>query len=418
MAFIPRPVEPDAALESLPLEETGEDDLPSNTNLFKAGSPSDERRTSLSIRTVLPVVTNNNGGELPWEPSPPDWNTSSVNSTHREIITVPSRMLQGFQSKDLRRSNETRTRGGTMFKRNGPGGSSRIGSAPQRADSFCQNFLSYSPTSRVPTNSRASMGKPAVRGKSTPSTAKVRSSRNSTSPKLRRDIFKLSPSLRNSHSLATMPRDRATENTPSVFSIYSNNSVLTSPWDDLRPTYPDHGRTTTPNVFGLPPPVTTPRNLATEYTPTLASVLSHYLAPTSPGGHSQREETYLDHARTTTHSASENDHSTEAGPTPYILHPSVPTPVVARFQDFSTFWSPRDISSGNNASFAAGGPNVPVMRSASQFRKTVQRSGERTVHRASVVPIKGDPFLRRGSDGQVLDKTQWWGLVKSAATKP
>lgn len=367
---MPRPVEPDAALESLPLEETGDDDSPSNINRFKAGNLSDERRTSLfSIRTGLPVVTYNNEGELPGESPPPDWNTSPVNSAHRERTTVPPRIFHGFQSKKVRRSNETRTRGGTI---SAPGESSQIDFAPQRADLFCQNFLTYSPTSRVPTYSRASMGKPAVRGKSTP-TVKVRSSRNSTSPKLRRDLFKLSPSLRNSSSLPTIPRDRATENTPSVFSVYSNNSVLTSPWDDLRPTYPDHARATTPS---LPPPVTTPRKLATEYTPTLDSVLSHYLAPTSPGGHSQREETYPDHARTTTpyvdpsHSAPANGHSTEAGPTPYILHPSVPTPVVARFQDLSTFWGPRDISSRNNASFAARGSNAPVMRSASQFRKT------------------------------------------------
>jgi len=202
-----------------------------------------------------------------------------------------------------------------------------------------------------------------------------------------------SPSLR----VVTMPRDCATEHAQTVFSVHSNNSVLTSPWDDSPPTY-NHARTTTPDVFDLPPPVTTPHDLATEYTPTLYSAFSHYLAPTSPEDYSQTEETYPDHARTMTpnvdpsYSALASGHcdSIEVGPTPYVLHPSVPTPVVARFQDLSAYWGPKDISSGNDALFAAGRSSAPP------FRRTVQRHGL----------------------GEGMDRTQWWGLVRSAATKP
>jgi hypothetical protein len=366
MAFIPRPVELDAALESLPLAGTEEDVLPSNPDWFKAGSPTDERRTSLSpIGTELPVITYNNGGELPGES---DRNASPANSIHREMITLePPHLWHGFQSKNSRHSNENRTRGGTISTRNAPGGSTSFGPVPQHADPFCRKFFSYSPTPRVPIYSRASMIRPAVGRKNTPA-AKVRPNRTSTFPKLLHDASSPIP-LRNSPSLVTMPRDHATEYTPTVFSVPSNNSVPTPPWDDSPPTYPDHARTTTPNVYPFP-------------------------------------------------SAPANVLSIEVQPTPYTLLPSVPTPDVARFQDLSAFWGPKDISSGNNASFSTGGSNAPLMRSVSQFRRTVQRSGGSTTHGASMPPVPEVPFLRRGSDGQVLDQTQWWGLVNSAATKP
>jgi hypothetical protein len=328
MAFIPRPAEPEAALESLPLAGTEQDVLPSNPDWFKAGSPTDERRTSLSpspIGTGLPVVTYSNGGELPGES---DRNTSP----------------------------------------NAPGGgSTSIGSVPQHADPFCRKFFSYSPTSRVPIYSRAPMVRPAVERKNIP-VAKVRPNRTSTFPKPLHNASSPTP-LRNSPSLVTIPHGRATEYPPTVFSVLSNNSVLTSPWYDPPPTYPDPARTTTPNEYSL-------------------------------------------------HSAPANVLSIEVEPTPYALLPSVPTPDVARFQDPSAFWGPKDTSSGNNASFATGGSNAPLMRSVSQPRRTVQRSGVGTAHHASMPPVKEVPFLRRGSDGEVLDQTQWWGLVRSAATKP
>jgi hypothetical protein len=359
MAVIPRPVEPEAALESLPLAETERDDLPSNPDRFKTGSPTDERRTPPSPITTagLPALTYNNGGQLPGgSSSPADRNASTLNNIYREPerITV-ERPRQGFQSRNSGHTgnNENRTRGGTISStRNAPGGRTSIaGPVRPRPGQFSRKFLTYSPTA-----------------------ARVRTSQTSTLPKLRHNA--LSPlviPLRNSRSLMAMPRDRAPEYTPTAFSVVSrNDSVLTPPWD-LQPTYPGRARTTTPEVY-----------------------------------YSQ--------------SGTEDVHSVEAGPTPYVLHPSVPTPRSARFQDLSAFWGPaNDISSGNNESFATGGPkspNAPIIRSVSQPRRTVQRSGVGTAHRASIHHVPEVPFLRRGSDGQVLDQTQWWGLVRSAATKP
>jgi hypothetical protein len=347
------------------------DDLPSSPERLKARN--DEWRTSLTpIRTGPPVVTynnGNNGGELPRVSLPPDRNTFPVNSSHGEIITLePAHLWHGSRGINPRHSDGNRMRGGTMSTRNAlPGGSTSIGSVPQRADSFSQKFSSYSPTSRVPLSSRASMIRPAVAGESTPA-AKVRPNRTSTFPELLHNTSSPIP-LRNSPSLTTMPRNRTTEYMPTVS---SNNSVVTPPWDDSPPTYSDHARTTTPNVYS-----------------------SHYA-----------------------HSALV--HPIVVEPTPYALLPSVPTPVVARFQDRSAFWDPKDISSGSNASFATGGSNTPHMRSAgvSQPRRTVQHSGTGTAHRVNMPPVKEVHFVRRGSDGQVPDQTQWWGLVRSAATKP
>jgi hypothetical protein len=376
MAFIPRPVDPEAALESLPLARTR---LPSNPDLFKAGSPTDERRAPLSpIRTGLPVVTYNNAGnagELSGESLSPDCNTSQANIINREAITPePPHLWQGFPSKHSSHGNEDRTRGGTISTRNAPGGfgGSTSGSVPQRADSFGQKYLSYSPTSsRVPVRSRASMIRPAVGGKSTPA-AKFRPNRISI-PKPRHDALPPIP-LRNPPSLVTMPRDHAIEypRAPRVFPALSNNSALIPPWDDSQPTSPEQALITTPDVYSF-------------------------------------------------HPAPENVHSVMVEPPPYVLLPSVSTPRVERFQDLSAFWgpsSPRDTSAGNNASFVAGGSNAPPVRSASQPRRTVQRPGEGTTHHAGNPPVKKVRFSRRSSDEQVLDQTQWWGLVRGAATKP
>jgi hypothetical protein len=229
MAFIPRPVEPEAALESLPLAKTEEDVLPSNPDRFKAGSPTDQRRSSLfPISTGLPVVTYNNGDELPGESD--RRNTSPVNSIHREIIAPePPHLWHGFQSKNSRHSNENRTHDGTISTRNAPGGSTNInqGSVPQHADSFSRKFFSYSPNPRVPIYSRASMIRPPVGRKNTPA-AKVRPNQTSTFPKPLHDVSSPIP-LRNLPSVVTIPRDHATGYTPTVFSVPSNNSVLTPP---------------------------------------------------------------------------------------------------------------------------------------------------------------------------------------------
>jgi hypothetical protein len=371
MAFIPRPVDPEAALEFLPLARTEGNVLPSNHDWLKAGSPTNERRrTSLPpIRTGLPVVTYNNGGELP-ESSSPDRNTPPVNSIRREVIPLqPPHLWQGFESKNSTQSNKNRTRGETIPTRNAPGGSTSIGSVPHRADSFGQKYSSYSPTSRrVPIHPRAPMSRPAEGGKNTHA-AKVWPNRASTFPKPRQDALPPIP-LRNSRSLKIMPHDRATEYPPRVFSAPSDNSVLPPPWDDSQPTYPDHARTTTPDVYSFLP-------------------------------------------------APQNVHTVVVEPPPYGLLPSVPSPRVERFEDPSVFWGPSDTSSGNNAPFATGGSNAPLVSRVSQARRTAQLPGEGTVHYAGMLPpVRKVRFLRRSSDGQVLDQTQWWGLVRGAASKP
>ena len=380
MAFIPHPVEPDseAVLESLQVVGTEMDALPSNPDQLKARSPTDERRTSLTfIRTELPVVTysseDNRGEQRQRGVSlPPGRNTSplAVNSSHREAITQePPHVWLGFQGRNPGYSNGNLMRSGTMSTRDAPsGGSTGIGSVPQRhgANSFSQKFSSYSPTPRVPIPSPASMIRRAVGGNNALA-AKVRPNQNSTFPKLLRDTSSESPiPLRNSPSLVTMPRDRTPEYMPTVF---NNNSAVTPPWNDSPPTYRDHAQTTTPNVYSLHPAPASVRPIEVE-------------------------------------------------PTPYALLPSVPDPVVARSKDPSAFWGPKDISSENNASFATGGPNAPLMRSVSRPRRIVQHSGAGATHHVKMPPINEVPFVRRGSDGQVTDQTQWWSLVAGAAARP
>lgn len=247
MAFIPRLVEPEATLESLPLAGTKEDVfLPSSPDWSKdGGSLTGERRTSPPpFSTGLPVITYNNGVELPGESN---HHTSLVNSVHREIITPePPYLWHGSQSKNSRPGNENRTRGGTISTRNAPGGSS-IGSAPQHADSFSRKFLSYSPTSQVPIYSRSPTIGPALGGQNIPS-AKIKPNRTTALPKPLHDA---SPPI----ALRTMARDHATENSPTVFPVLSNNPVPTSPWGDSPPTHPDHARTTMPNVYSSHSPL-------------------------------------------------------------------------------------------------------------------------------------------------------------------
>lgn len=374
MAFIPRPVDPEARLESLPLEWTKGDVLPSNPDRLKAGSPSDERRRPPlpPVRIGLPVVTYNNGGELPGESSSPDRNTPPLNNIRREAIPLePPPIWQGFESKNSRHGNESRTRGGTISTRNAPGGSTSIGSVPHGTDSFTQKYSSYSPvSSRVPIHPRAPMIRPAEGGntRNTPA-ARVWPNRVSTFPKLRQVALPPIP-LRDSPSLDTIPRDRATEYPPRVFSALSNTSVLALPRDDSQPTYPDPARTTTLEAYSF-------------------------------------------------HPASENVHSVVVDPPPYVLLPSVPTPRVERFEDLGSFWGPNDTSAGNNASSATGGSDAPMARSVSPPRGTAQGQGEGTAHHAGVIPpVKRVRFVRRSSDDQVLDQTQWWDLVRGAASKP
>jgi len=172
-----------------------------------------------------------------------------------------------------------------------------------------------------------------------------------------------------------------------------------------------------------PPPVTMPRDRATEYTSTLHSILSHYSDPASPGDHSQLEQTYPDGARTATnsvysfHSSAASVHSMWVESTPSVPPPPVPALDIAHFRGHSSFLGPKDPSSGNNASFVAGS-NAPLKRKVSEPSRTVQHYGELSAHQSYVSPVEESPLSRRGSDGQVLDPTQWRRLVLSAAAKP
>ena len=138
---IPRPVES--------LQRTKDDDLPSNTGWFMAGSPTaDERRPFLSsARTEL--VTYNNElqeGLLSW-----NHNVSPVNNIYRETIALePPRV--NWQNSEIRNSthnNETCSHGGTIYMRNTPGGCTDSDSGSQHigrfsSDSFRDSSFSQS----------------------------------------------------------------------------------------------------------------------------------------------------------------------------------------------------------------------------------------------------------------------------------
>jgi hypothetical protein len=362
VAFIPRPVES--------LLETEEDDAPLTPASFKAGSPSDELRTvsfySIDSRTGL--VSYNNGGELSEASLSPDWDSSPVKGAHRETITVgPPHLWQSFQRPNLRHSNDPSTCGGVMSMRNAPRERASVVSGPQRVDSVYRNpFYDPSP-SPVPTYSPASKIRPGVGGEN--STAEDRPSPSSAFSELKHDA--LSP-------------------------ISLPNSPL---------------------------PVTTPSGPATEYMPALYFTLSQYSTRASSGDHSQLEQTYPDSARTATprvhsfHSSAASVHSMWAESTPLVIPPLVLAPDIARFRGFSSILDRKDSPSGNNASFAARGSVAPLNLKVSEPSRTVQYHGELSGHHSSIPPIKESPFARRGSDGQVLDETQWWRLVLNAAGK-
>jgi len=170
--------------------------------------------------------------------------------------------------------------------------------------------------------------------------------------------------------------------------------------------------------------VTTPRDRAAEYTPTLYSILSHYSVPGS-GDHSQREEqTHPDSPRTARpsvysfHSSAASVHSVWEESTPHVPPPPVLALDIARFRGPGSFLGPKNPSLGNHASFAARPSSVPLKRKVSEpSRTTVPHYGDHSAHRSYIPPVKASPFPRRGSDGQVLDQTQWWQLVLSAAAK-
>jgi hypothetical protein len=354
MAFIPRPAES--------LQGTEEVNPPLTPASFIAGSPTNELRNSsfYSIDSRTGFVTYNNGGKSP------DRTPSPVNSAHGETITMgPPRLWHGFESPNLKHSNNTY--GGTMSMRNAPTEHTSVISGPQRVDPFHHNPLGNPSPPPASIYSPASMIRPDVGGKNS-SIAENRLHQPSAFPGLKREA--LSPISRR----------------------------------------------------GSPPPVTTPRDLATEYTPSLYSVLNHYPVPASPGDHSQLEQTYPDRTRKATPSIS-TLHSSAASVHPMWVEPTPPplpvlTPDIARFEGSSSYLSPKDPSSRNNASFATSGLNAPLTPEFSEPHRTMQHYGAHWAHQSHHPPVKESSISRRGRDEQVLDQTQWRRLVLSAAAKP
>jgi hypothetical protein len=314
MAFIPLPAES--------LQETEEVNAPPTPASFEAGSPTDERRFSsfYSVDSRTGFVTYYNGGNSP------DCTPSPVNSSHGETITMgPPRLWHGFESRDMRHSNNTP--GETMSMRNAPTEHSSVVSGPRRVDSFHHNPLGNPSPPPASINSGPSMIRPGLG---------------------RKNLF--------------IAENRLYQ--PSAFPGLTR--------DALSPT----------SFHGSPPPVITPRDLATEYTPTLYSVLNHYTVPASPGGHSQREQTYPDRTRkvlpsiSTFHSSAASVHPMWTEATPHKPPAPVLNPDIARFRGSSPYLGP---SSGNNAPFATSGSNAPLTPKLSEPHRTIQHYGALSV---------------------------------------
>ena len=365
MAFIPRPVDSSPGIEEV--------DAPTSPASFHVGSPTDKQLSmsfySFDARTGL--VTYNNGSKLPEESLSLNSNPSSVNGAHRESITMePPRLWQSFPSPNLRHSNETSTYGGTKASstRSVPRERAGVVSRSLRVDTFYRNPFGDS-----------------------------------------------SPSPNSIYSRASM-----------IGRVGRKNSSIPNDGPDLPPAYsePKHDTLSPIPLLSSPHPVTSPRNRATEYTPTLYSILDHYTFPESPEDHSQGEQEYPDKARPSSvhsfHSSAASVHSMWAESAPHVLPPLVLTPDIARFRDFSPYLGPEDLSWGNNTSFAARGSVAPLgpLRKFSEPGRTVQRYGEFSAHRSYIPSVKESHFSRRGSDRQALDEPQWWRLVLTAAAKP
>jgi hypothetical protein len=284
---------------------------------------------------------------------------SSVNSADDETITMgPPHLSLGFERPNLRPNNNTY--GGTMSMRNAPTEHTSAFSGPRRVDPSHHNLLGNPSPPPTSTYSRA---RPGVGGKNS-TIAKNRLNQSPAFPGLKRDA--------------------------------------------LSPISPD----------GSPPPVTTPYNLATEYTPTPYSPLSHYLVPASPGDYSQREQTYLDRARMSTpsvysfHSSAASVHPVWVEPTPHIP----PLPDIAHFRGSIAYSGLMELSSGDGASFATSGSNAPLTPKLSEPHRPMQHYGAPWAHQSHHPPVKESSFNRRGSD--LLDQTQWRQLILNAAAKP
>ena len=345
-----------------------EDDEPSSPASFNVGSPTEKRAVSFySIDSRTGLVTFKNGGERSEEPLSSDGSPSPVYSAHGETVNVgPPHLWHSFPSPNPMPSNVTSTYGGTTSTRSAR---ADVVSEPLRVDTAYRN--PFGGPSPVSVYSRASM-------------------------------TKFGAGRENTYIAGDKP------NPSSAFSELKHDALSPVP------------------LLNSPPPVSSPRDRATDYTPTLYSILNHYNFPESPVDHSQREQEYSDSARKATpsvysfHSSAASVHSMWAESTPHILPPLVLAPDIAHFRGFSSYFGPTDPSPGNNTSFTARGSIAPLRpkRKFSEPGRTLQRYGDLSAHQSCIPPVKESHFSRRGSDGPVLDEPQWWRLVFSAAAKP
>lgn len=354
MAFIPRSV------ESLPGEE--EDDVPPSPASFGTGSPTDEERhTSFySIDSRTGLVTYKDQGALLDVALSPDSGSTPISRAFQETITEgPARHLQGFQNSPiLSLSHDNSTNDGTISWGDTPGDRTSVGSGPQRVELLFQSGPFRDPTSPPSSiNSQASMIRTGVGGEVSP-LSKDRSDR--TSPSI---------PLRNPPTLVTTQRDRATEYTPSFYSIHHHHHSLPTPFESdskPEPTSPDHLQAMTPSAYSF-------------------------------------------------HSLAASVHSKWAEPTSHTMPPPALTPGVPRFREPIAFWGLTGLT--YVAPFGAWGSKPGLVRKISEPTGTMQRFSGDVVRQPTDLHVKESPFPRRGSDGQVWDRTQWERLVLSAAGK-
>jgi hypothetical protein len=366
IAFSPRPV------ESLPEPESEENEkVPLSPASFGAGSPIDEwRRMSpfYSIDSHTGLVTYNDKTVLQDESSfSPDRDSNPVNEAQQETITVgPPRISLGFRSPGLRLGHKGSMNNDMISTRETPGDRANAVSRPQRVESFQSNPF------RDPMSPPVSV-----------------------------------------HSLALTNRT----------GVGGETSYISEDRPILSPAFPEptHRALSPIALRDSPPLLTTRRDRTVEYTPVLSSTLSHYPPPVSFGSSAQ-QQTPPDRAQAATpgarsfHSLAVSVHSKWAASSPHAPPPPALTPGTALFRGHSVSSGLKNTSSAYNAPFGTWGSKPGLRRQVSEPSRSLRRFSENTAHR-SYTPHAKETFPRRGSDGQVLDRTQWQQLVLNAAAK-
>lgn len=351
MAFIPRPAE----------SFLGGEDVPPSPASFGMGSPADEEKHtsfySIDSRTGL-VTYKDQGALLDAAAHSPGSDSTPISGAHQEtIVKGPPRLLQRFQnSRILSFSRDNSANDGTISRRDTRRDRTSVVSELQWVELF-QNDPFRDPTS-PPTsiNSQASMIRTYVGGEISPLSED------------RPDCTLSSVPLRDPPTLVTTRRDRATDYTPTLYSIH-NHSLPRSFESNSKPeqTSPNRLQTMTPSAYSF-------------------------------------------------HSLAASAHSKWAEPTSHAVPPPALTPSLARFHEPNVFWGltgPTYV-----APFGDRGSKPGIVRKISESAGTMQRFRGDVVRRPTDLHVKESPFPRSGSDGQVRDRTQWQRLVLGAAVKP